>query len=866
MHFPANHKFLASLKAVFRYFVFLGFGFVSAFCTSAQSAKVWVFGNHAGIDFNTGNPVPVYTNMRTTESAASVCDASGALLFYTDGYYVWDQAHNRMPHGDSLIPFTLNNTSSSFSTAQGAIIIPVQGDRSRYYIFSLSSVENGDRAGRLYYSIVDMSLNNGKGDVVVASRAQAVDTGLTEKMTAVAGTGCCIWLVTCGSRGNFRSYRITTSGISTIPVVSPMGMGLPIGKLCVSPDRKKLGATNLGSQADGNYTGAAVFDFNPGTGQVTNPVALLTGEGAYGICLSSGGSKAYINTASRKIVQYDLGSTNPAATAYTLCATASYTSLGLGPDNKIYFHERNDGVVPVLGIISKPDLDGPACEFRPGGLSLLSGTGMSLGLPNIVPVWLSDTAAIEKQVAFPCWKDSLQLQCGAATGNVLWNTGATTRSITVGQGGTYTVTYQNGCTVFVETYRVNAALQGALPVVKTFGSCNTTAAGMAWLERRQLDNLLQVKWYKGNDLLSTADTVRGLPPGTYRLSLRLGTCDTTINVEIANAGVANRVVADTLVCLEDPLALSAAVTGPDIGLDWVTSDGARYTGAAVSHRFSTPGLAYVLLISAKGDCRDTVVQYIQVDAPGRILALDKDKSSVCAGQEITFTPRVTGDGIMGYRWHMEQQEIQKTDATPVTHTFLQSGTAVVSFTVQPRVCPAVTYRDSVLVYALPVVVLGPDTALCPGKDIVVCSPAGGAHSGFVYRWSNGGNRARMDVTAPGTYTLSVTDTNGCTGADEIRVANNCHMDIPNAFTPNGDQVNDYFFPLKELSGGVAFFTMKIFNRWGQVVFSVNGIDGQGWDGRYNNKEQPVGVYVYVIDVTIRDREPQHITGNVTLLR
>lgn len=60
--------------------------------------------------------------------------------------------------------------------------------------------------------------------------------------------------------------------------------------------------------------------------------------------------------------------------------------------------------------------------------------------------------------------------------------------------------------------------------------------------------------------------------------------------------------------------------------------------------------------------------------------------------------------------------------------------------------------------------------------------------------------------------------------------------------------------------------MQIHNRWGQVVFETSNIDGRGWDGRFNGKEQPQGVYVYQIEITLENGRHETYQGNVTLLR
>jgi gliding motility-associated-like protein len=60
--------------------------------------------------------------------------------------------------------------------------------------------------------------------------------------------------------------------------------------------------------------------------------------------------------------------------------------------------------------------------------------------------------------------------------------------------------------------------------------------------------------------------------------------------------------------------------------------------------------------------------------------------------------------------------------------------------------------------------------------------------------------------------------------------------------------------------------MDIYNRWGQLIFTTNSLDGRGWDGKFNDVPQPVGVYIYVIDAKFKDAEKQHRQGNITLLR
>jgi len=112
--------------------------------------------------------------------------------------------------------------------------------------------------------------------------------------------------------------------------------------------------------------------------------------------------------------------------------------------------------------------------------------------------------------------------------------------------------------------------------------------------------------------------------------------------------------------------------------------------------------------------------------------------------------------------------------------------------------------------------------------------------------------------------LTVTNVAGCEDT-HTEVININPFYIPNAFTPNGDGINDYFFNSGYLLD-VSSYRMSIFNRWGQEVFSAESINQQ-WDGRNSSgDESPQGTYVYRIEVTTRGGKEHVFTGHVNLIR
>jgi gliding motility-associated-like protein len=111
-----------------------------------------------------------------------------------------------------------------------------------------------------------------------------------------------------------------------------------------------------------------------------------------------------------------------------------------------------------------------------------------------------------------------------------------------------------------------------------------------------------------------------------------------------------------------------------------------------------------------------------------------------------------------------------------------------------------------------------------------------------------------------TYTLQVTDIRGCVSKDTAQIKVSPEIVVPNTFTPNADGIND----LWNIQGLIAYSdaTVDVFTRYGQKVFHSIGYD-KPWDGIFNGKRLPVGVYYYVIDTKLYN---QVLSGSLTLIR
>ena len=144
-------------------------------------------------------------------------------------------------------------------------------------------------------------------------------------------------------------------------------------------------------------------------------------------------------------------------------------------------------------------------------------------------------------------------------------------------------------------------------------------------------------------------------------------------------------------------------------------------------------------------------------------------------------------------------------------------------------------------------------------------------SNYTISWSPDENLSCNDCPNPvviptenGWYYVTITDINGCSSTDSIYVTLDITsiVDIPNAFSPNGDGVNDFFGILN--AGNCEIIYFNIYNRWGEMIFTTNNISGT-WDGTYKEIPQEIGTYVYVADGYC-DEKKFTLTGTLTLVR
>ncbi len=132
-----------------------------------------------------------------------------------------------------------------------------------------------------------------------------------------------------------------------------------------------------------------------------------------------------------------------------------------------------------------------------------------------------------------------------------------------------------------------------------------------------------------------------------------------------------------------------------------------------------------------------------------------------------------------------------------------------------------------------------------------------------YLWNDNSKKQSLQVFSAGVYWVQVTDSNQCKGRDSITIQPCEKMVVPNAFTPNGDGINDVFKPT--FYGTAVNYTMTVFNRWGQMIFKSRD-PGKGWDGTFSGELQPEGTYIWNCQFQLLGNKPDHKSGTVVLIR
>ena len=232
-------------------------------------------------------------------------------------------------------------------------------------------------------------------------------------------------------------------------------------------------------------------------------------------------------------------------------------------------------------------------------------------------------------------------------------------------------------------------------------------------------------------------------------------------------------------------------------------------------------------------------------------------------------------GATSYRWTPAQSLNDATIANPIAIPSATTNYRVVGF--DANNCFTDTGYVSVVVNPVPTVELGPDKHLATGTTHNIDPVT--THGPIVsWQWTPATNLSCTTCSEPTatvktdiTYYVSVENVHGCTATDSLTITTFCENSqvfIPNAFTPDGDGINDILMVRAKGVESVRLF--RIFTRWGELVYEKSNFPPNspafGWDGKIKGKTGAPEVYVYTLEVTCDNLQTYTYKGNVSILK
>lgn len=362
--------------------------------------------------------------------------------------------------------------------------------------------------------------------------------------------------------------------------------------------------------------------------------------------------------------------------------------------------------------------------------------------------------------------------------------------------------------------------------------------------------------------------------GTYEVLLIANPGAACSDTAIATIKIYSTLTADFTFeagCSNEPVLFTdesiTTEAGEIISWLWEFADGTTSTEQNPAHQYTTGGIYSVTLtVQTDKGCISTITFTVNLDSGP---TADFLTENICLGQTASFdnTTIIPVDiTVDNYIWNFGDGELLINEGNAF-HTYNTAGDFTVTLIAVGSSGCNDTTSQPVHVGELPYPDAGPDDTVSYYELYTMQGDGNGT-----FHWSPEDLVSEPDIEDPtiypfstNIYTLEVTSPDGCVDDDQVTIFVEyiSAYNIPNAFSPNGDGLNDVLYVINHLNITLLEFT--IYDRWGELVFTSNDIHN-GWDGTINNQEAEVGTYMYVMRALDEDQKNFMVTGNVVLLR
>lgn len=784
-------------------------------------------------------------------------------MFYTDGNQVWNAQRQIMPNGQ-LANHNPNTLLGYIDNAR-AVIIPNINNQNQYYVVVSDHVRELNT-----YSVVDMSLDEGKGDIVSTQKMIPFTSGNFFYDFKATGTDSCggIWLI--GIAKNIGSkifnYKVSANGISTIPQISNINntvFGKQYKTPQISQDGTIYSVTNTNTLEILFYKlnlKSGWFDFIPfnvfkfknlsSTGISFNYVDVTLNS------LSKNNTNYYLVASfNQKRAGFFIINSNPMYTEIqTITSTSGLNAFyGLArkaPYNKLYFVFQTgfDTGLPIpyttsitshnLAVINNPDGVGTNVGYDFNGITFpgdafprvpYQGLVNYYGKPQPRPKITLPSQVVCADVPFVLRADVSSLP-GVASGYEMWRVNGgdvvsfnATDSYTINTPGVYQLSFQHKECIEYTTITVTSPLVANVPPKDTLCEGQTlllTTTGSVFVANAQ------------NQAIQNPVSEAGV------FSYTFAGCNTVSGgfelTQINNPKL--QMPNSVLGCSPNVVTISPSFsTSLGQNLRWSNDS------SLAMQTISTSGL-YVLTISNLCFTQTDSTRVYYYDIP-KIKQPTTD-TLVCAGQKI----------VISANYPMQLNNENGTTSTVLGITKAGNYTINVS-----NACFTTTSSLALRTVEFPRFTIPTDTIVCDNTiaNITVISNKNPTTN---ITWSDGTTENIRTITQNSAYEIEVK--NACGTFKKVFAisfaTSGAGFSGTNVFTPNGDGINDTWQPLGEATND---YRLQIYNRYGTLVFET-----QTWNQAWNASASPDGVYFFSISYTDCNKQQKYLKGTVMVVR
>jgi gliding motility-associated-like protein len=373
----------------------------------------------------------------------------------------------------------------------------------------------------------------------------------------------------------------------------------------------------------------------------------------------------------------------------------------------------------------------------------------------------------------------------------------------------------------------------------------------------QGSNNCHYRWYKNDTLTNDTTTAMNIvQSGKYKVEV--SSCEASwvpskdVQVNLINIPIPVIKTNKLSYCIGDKATLSiSAPTDPNYTISWYKDNNLLTANSNQTSITTSNNSNYSVKITANTSNTDgticsqaSAVQNIVFNPPPTVSIQQIVKTTLCDGQTVDLKVSYSNGTV---KWNTgetsDQISVNRSGSYTATITSAAGCSSDTSINVQFNPNPVLNL---------------PNAGVCvpSHKTATITAPEGMTS----YTWNGQIGTNIYIADHPQTITLTVTDENGCQATQDIQVTDECpNINIPNAFTPNGDGVNDTW-NIKGLEYD-ATAVVKIFTRYGQQVYESRGYN-KPWNGNSNGKQLPAGVYYYIIKTK---NSTQTYSGSVTII-